>query len=39
MYGIIDDIIYYKGRIYLIPESDLKRKIIQASHDSPLSRH
>ena len=36
-YWIIDDIIYYKGRIYLIPESSLKRKIIQASHDSPLS--
>ena len=36
---IIDDIIYYKGRIYLVPESTLKRKIIQASHDSPLSRH
>ena len=41
-YRIIDDIIYYiyyKGRIYLVPESSLKRKIIQASHDSPLSRH
>ena len=38
-YKIIDDIIYYKGRIYLVPESSLKRKIIQASHDSPLSGH
>ena len=27
-YKIIDDIIYYKGRIYLIPESSLKSKII-----------
>ena len=36
---IIDDIIYYKGRIYLVPESVLKKKILQASHDSPLSGH
>ena len=37
IYKIIGDNIYYKGRIYLILESTLKRKIIQASHDSPLS--
>ena len=35
-YRVIDDIIYYKSRIYLVPESALKRKTIQASHDSPL---
>ena len=39
MYRIIDDIIYYKGRIFLILESTLKMKIIQASHDSPLLGH
>ena len=33
-YRIIDDIIYYKGRIYLVPESTLEKKILQASHDS-----
>ena len=38
-YRIIDDIIYYKGRIYLVLESTLKRKIIQASHDSLLLGH
>ena len=27
-YRIIDDIIYYKNRIYLIPESTLRKKII-----------
>ena len=27
-YRIIDDIIYYKGRIYLVPESALKKKIL-----------
>ena len=35
-YKIIDDIIYYKGRIYLVPESALNKKVLQASHDSPL---
>ena len=38
-YKVIDDIVYYKSRIYLIPESALKRKIIQASHDSPFLGH
>ena len=38
-YMVIDDIIYYKNRIYLVPESTLKKKILQASHDSPLSGH
>ena len=38
-YRIVDDIIYYKNRIYLIPESTLRKKIIQAAHDSPLSGH
>ena len=28
-----------KNRIYLVPESTLRKKIIQAAHDSPLSRH
>ena len=36
-YRIIDDIIYYKSRIYLVLESDLRKKIIQVAHDSPLS--
>ena len=27
-YRVIDDIIYYNKRIYLIPESTLKKKII-----------
>ena len=38
-YRVIDDIIYYKNRIYLISEYALKKKILQASHDSPLARH
>jgi hypothetical protein len=38
-YSIVNDIIYYKGRIYLVPESGLKKKILQATHDSPLAGH
>ena len=38
-YRIIDDIIYYKGRIYLVLELALKNKILQASHESPLLGH
>jgi hypothetical protein len=36
---VVNDIIYYKGKIYLVPESKLKKKIMQASHDSPLTGH
>ena len=39
MYKIVDDIIYYKSRIYLVPESTLRKKTIQVAHDSPLSGH
>lgn len=36
---IVDDIIYYKGRIYLVMESMPKNKSMQASHNSPLAGH
>jgi hypothetical protein len=35
----MDDIIYYKDEIYLVPESQLKEKFMQATHSSPLARH
>ena len=38
-YRIVDDIIYYKNRLYLVLESTLRKMIIQAAHDSPLSGH
>jgi hypothetical protein len=38
-YRIMDDIIYYKGRIYLVPRSSFKRKVLQAFHDSSLAGH
>jgi hypothetical protein len=38
-YKVVDDIIYYKERIYLVPESMLKDKILRAVHDAPLANH
>jgi hypothetical protein len=38
-FRIMDDIIYYKGRIFLVPESTFKAKVLQASHDSPVAGH
>jgi hypothetical protein len=38
-YKVVDDIIYYKDRIYLVPESTLKDKILRAVHDTPLAGH
>jgi hypothetical protein len=39
MYRVIDDIIYYKDRIYFVPESQLKDKNFHAAHTSPLVGH
>jgi hypothetical protein len=36
---VVDDIIYYKDRIYLVPKSTLREKIMMAMHDTPLERH
>jgi hypothetical protein len=38
-YRLVDDIIYYKGRIYLVRESKFKERVLQAFHDSPLAGH
>jgi hypothetical protein len=38
-YSIVNDIIYYKGGLYLVLESGLKKKILQEAHDSPLAGH
>jgi hypothetical protein len=38
-YWIIDEIIYYKGRIYLVTESLFKKRVLKAFHDSSLVRH
>jgi hypothetical protein len=38
-FRIIDGLIYYKGRIFLVLESAFKAKVLQACHDSPLTGH
>jgi hypothetical protein len=38
-YRVIDDVIFYKDRFYLVPDSGLKKKILTAVHDSPLAGH
>jgi hypothetical protein len=38
-YKVVDDIIYYIDNIYLVPESTLREKIMQAMHDTPLAWH
>jgi hypothetical protein len=38
-YKLVDDIIYYNGRIYLVPESKFKKKVMQEFHDSLLAWH
>lgn len=36
-YKVVDNIIYYKNRIFLVLESKLKQKILKEVHDSPLA--
>ena len=38
-YKVMNDIIYYKNRIYLVPESKLKGDIMHTIHDAPSTRH
>jgi hypothetical protein len=39
MYKVVDDIIYYKEKIYLVPESTLEDHILRVVHDAPLAGH
>lgn len=38
-YRVMDEVIYYNWRIYLVPNSLLRERILQIAHNSPLSRH
>jgi hypothetical protein len=38
-YRVIEDVMFYKDRVYLVPDSGLKKKILNAVHDSPLGGH
>jgi hypothetical protein len=35
-YRVLDETIYYKDMIYLVPESKLKDNILREIHDAPL---
>jgi hypothetical protein len=38
-YRVVDDIIYYRASIYLVPESTLREEIMRVIHDTPLAGH
>jgi hypothetical protein len=38
-FRVINDLIYYKGQIFLVPGSALKAKILHACHNSPVVGH
>ena len=38
-YKVVDEINYYKDRIYLVLESKLKQKILKRIDASPLVKH
>jgi hypothetical protein len=38
-YRVVDDIIYYRGSIYVVLESSLGEEIMRFMHDSPLTGH
>eukprot|EP00253_Pinus_taeda_P024182 PITA_24182 len=38
-YKVVDEIINYRDRIFFTEGSQLKKKILRASHDSPLAGH
>ena len=38
-YRILEGLIYHKGIIYLVRYSELKYKVLQEAHDSPLAGH
>jgi hypothetical protein len=38
-YRVVDDIIYYRASIYLVPESTLREEIMRIIHDTPLAGH
>jgi hypothetical protein len=38
-FKVMNDLIYYKDCIFLVPESAFKAKILHAYHDSPMAGH
>lgn len=38
-YKVIEEIILYKGRIFVVPNSKVKGKVLKEYHDNPLAGH
>lgn len=38
-YAIKEGLIYYKGKIFLVPHSKLKERIYFSLHDIPMASH
>jgi hypothetical protein len=38
-YRVLDDVIFYKDQIYLVPESKIKTQVLRICHDSPTAGH
>ena len=38
-WNLEDDLIWHRGKIYVPPNDELKRKIVKMYHDSPVTRH
>ena len=38
-YTLVDDLIIYKNRIFLVPGSKVKHIVMRALHDSPTTGH
>lgn len=38
-YSIVNELIIYKGRILLVPGSEMKNKVLRAFHDLPMAGH
>lgn len=38
-YSVVNDLIIYKGRIFLTPGSEVKNMVLSTFHDSPMVGH
>jgi len=38
-YTVVNDLIIYKDMIFLVPESEMKQKVLRAFHDLPMAGH
>lgn len=38
-FKVVEDLIIYKNRVYIVPKSKVKERILRAYHDTPLAGH